>query len=372
MTAVIAMIAPVSPFRGGVAQHSTMLANALQDVVDLKVFSYRRLYPEFLYPGDFQKDESTQLKMVSPAFFVLDAINPVSWIRAAREIARSRPLAVILPWWTFFLAPCYLVILAVLKRSGISTIFICHNYSDHEAAFWKRWISRLVLRYGDAFLVHSDSIRSDIHDAMPDRPCLVAPMPVYSSYPASSNDLPRRAELELLFFGFVRKYKGLDMLIRSLAALKRKDWHLTVAGECWDDSEGYVQLAKELGVDDRIEFAFRYVMEAEAANYISRADVLVLPYRSATGSAVIPTAYHYNKPVVVTPVGGLPEVVEQGVTGFILREVSVQALTDCLEELKTSDCRELAEGISKWKSENSWEQLASKLVDLIESSNEAE
>lgn len=367
MAAVVAMIAPISPFRGGVAQHSTMLANALASVVDLKIISYRRLYPKFLYPGDFQKDDSTNLKPVVPVSFILDVVNPVSWFKAARNIADSGARTIIIPWWTFFLAPCYLVILAVLKRRGVMAIFICHNFSDHESAFWKRWVSRLVLRQGDAFLVHSNSIRRDIFAALPAKPCLVTPMPVYDSYPRPLNNLPRRAELELLFFGFVRKYKGLDLLIRSVAALKREDWHLTVAGECWDDAHDYLQLAKELGVDDRIEFAFRYVTEADAAELISRADILVLPYRSATGSAVVPTAYHYNKPVVVTPVGGLPEVVEQNVTGFILPNVSVQALTDCFESLRASNCRQLAAGVSKWKLENSWEQLANRFLELAES-----
>lgn len=314
----IALIGPVLPFRGGIAQHTTELARALAERSELVLLSFSRLYPAAIFPGGSDRDPALVGHAEPGARYVLDTLGPRTWTRAAHEVVAAAADALVLPWWTFYFAPCFLSIARRVRVAGIPVVFVCHNVTDHEAAWWKRAAARAVLGCGAAWVVHTSGEARELASLLPGAEAVVSPHPTHDRFPPAAGVLARRAGLELLFFGFVRPYKGLDVLIEAMGMLRGEDVRLTVAGEAWKGMDATLERVRELGVEDLVEFDTRYLPDEEVAELFERADVVVLPYRSATGSGVVPVAYNYRRPVVVTAVGGLPEVVEDGRTGRIV------------------------------------------------------
>jgi glycosyltransferase involved in cell wall biosynthesis len=189
--------------------------------------------------------------------------------------------------------------------------------------------------------------------------------PVYDRFPEFAPKLTRRATCELLFFGFIRQYKGLDILIRAIAQLDSRDIFLTIAGECWTDPDRYRHLAEQLGVADRVEFQLRYHSDTEAASLFQRADLVILPYRSASGTGIIPVAYHYGKPIVATNVGGIPDAVLDECTGILVPPEDPQSLAVAIRRACGGQIwGNLEEGLRKMRERMSWEGLSRSLIDL--------
>jgi glycosyltransferase involved in cell wall biosynthesis len=229
---------------------------------------------------------------------------------------------------------------------------------DHEQAAWKRLLTRLVLRQGSRFVVHSQVEADRLQALIPGATVTVHPHPIYDQFPPSTHELPRRAALELLFYGFVRPYKGLDILVEAMGLLKDKDVFLTIAGEFWEGQQAIETRIRELGIANRIEVRARYHSDEETADLFTRADVVVLPYRSATGSGVVPIAYHYNRPVLVSRVGGLPDVVIEGETGWIVDPGDSAGLCSVLHRLLGTSFAAIPGAITALKKELSWTNLA--------------
>ncbi len=359
----IALLGPVLPFRGGIAQHTTRLRQALDPLVALRTYSFSRQYPRWLFPGENDRDPDLEGYAEPGVDYCLDSLNPLTWSRTARKIRAFGPQALVLPWWTVYWAPLYLYLCSFMQRTGIPVLFMCHNVCDHEAAGWKTRLTRKVLSTASGYLVHSRAESDRLRHLGLQAPVWIHPHPIYDQFPPAQGRLPRRAGLELLFFGFVRPYKGLDVLFQALARLPSgKDYRLSVVGEIWKGGDDYRAMAARLGIADRVEFVSRYVSDREAAEYFQRADAVVLPYRNATGSGVVPVAYHYGKPVVVTRVGGLPDVVRAGETGFIVEPDDPRALADVLAGLTPEGCRGMREAIGELKREFTWQRLAEVLL----------
>lgn len=342
-----------------------MLRSALSSKSELLTVSFSRQYPEWLFPGESDKDPAFNNQPLPGVEYILDSINPLTWRAAARRIEQFRPAALVVPWWTFYWSICYRYIAGQLQRTGIPVIFFCHNVMDHESAYWKKQLTRSVLKRGSAYLAHTETEREHLQTLLDNPQVLVHPHPIYDQFPISRNSLPRRAACELLFFGFIRKYKGLDILIRALSQLKDRDIVITVAGECWGDIKEYRQLAEEYSVAPMIDFQTRYHTESESAELFSRADIVVLPYLNATGSGVIPLAYHYGKPVVATRVGGLPDVIEQGITGMLAEPNNPEALANAIRQACSSDWPELQEGIQRLRKQLTWDNLALEINKAV-------
>lgn len=365
ITPKFAVIGPVAPYRGGIAQHTAMLCRALSHHVDIFLLSFSRQYPAWLYPGTNDRD-ITAAPMEDPTpHFVIDALNPVTWNKAAAMVAAQRPNLVIIPWWTAYWAPCFWYIARYCRRNSLNVLFFCHNVNEHESTGWKIWLTRLVLKQGTCFAVHTREDEANLKRLLPTSRILVHPHPIYEQFPIASELLPRRAELELLFFGLIRPYKGLDVLIEAMGLLKNESVHLTIAGEFWSGRNEIEERILELGVQNQIEIVARYITDQEASNYFTRADAVVLPYRSATGSGVIAAAYHFDKPVIVTRVGGLPEVVIDGQTGLIVSADSPRELADAIKTLLEKDEAELKAAIRDMKKTMTWDHLAGNLTSLI-------
>jgi glycosyltransferase involved in cell wall biosynthesis len=337
----VAMLAPIEPYRSGVAKHSTQVALELdkRDDISLTVYSFKRLYPALLFPGTDDKDSESSVPETLNCQFTLDTINPLSWFAVIKRLKSNNTNLVIIPAWTFFVAPCLGFITKQCQKYGIDVITIVHNAFDHEAGFIKNALMRYQLNKCKKFLVHNQSLANDIKQELPTAEVAICPHPIFDQYPSPTQKLEKRAELELLFFGIIRDYKGLDILLNAVAELQDIDFKLTIVGECWGSWDKYQKQIDDLQLNNRVEKVIQYASDEEAANYFTRADVVVLPYRSMTGTGVIPLAYHFETPVICSDLPAFHEVVKNHNTGVIAKGQSskdiAQAITK-FQELRTS------------------------------------
>lgn len=360
MRSRVTIIGPVTPYRGGIAQYTERLVQAMQEIASVQVISFKRQYPKFLYPGESDRVEGAgKQKGVE---YILDSNNPVSWRQSATQIIRSQPSVVFISWWTVFWQPAFWYIARKLKKHGIRVVFLCHNIYDHDASPLKKRLALRLLRVGDGYLVHSKKEADKLLTITTQDRIMVRQHPVYDTFPAPNVSPPDDKRLEILFIGLIRPYKGLDVLLDAYAHLPestQQSIRLRVVGEFWGDKSELEARLKALGVN----YELRFVSDQEMADYIYSSHVVVLPYRSATGSGIIPVAYFYGRPVIATKVGGLPEVVNDGKTGWLIPPNSPEALEKILQNLTPKDCLATKADIESWVYQNSWSKMTQLLFD---------
>lgn len=354
------IIGPVFPYRAGIAYCTTRLAQEL----GADVISFKRQFPKFLYPGGDDVDPTLPR---AEARFILDVVNPLTWIRTGLLLRRERPDAVILVWWVWLFALPYLTILALLpKRTRI--VLQCHNVGDKEPAAWKRWLTNRVLRRGDVLVVHAKTEAEDAARRAPGRRIVTTFLPVHELGGAIPSRDAARMQLGLrgnvaLFFGHVRPFKGLDIALRAWRLLKT-DATLVVAGEAWFKSaDDYRALAAGLG---NIRLEFRFIPDAEIAAYFAAADVVLAPYRIEAQSGVALTAFHFARPVIATTVGGLPEIIEEGRNGMLVPPEDPPALAAAIDAFFARRDREAMERAAGEAARRySWEEYGRVFRDLV-------
>lgn len=362
MSREIIVVGPTLPYRGGISQYNTCLFRELCDSGRSSVgYSFSRQYPQWLYPGTSDIDPAHSHHREPGVIYSIDSLKPWTWWRTAKAIAARRPGLVAFHWWTLFWLPCFLTMLWVLRRSGVRTALICHNLADHDSSGMKAAASKYILSKPDAYVVHSTEHADTLGAQYPTKPLARHPIPVYGHYPAARTNLPKRGRLELLFFGFIRPYKGLDLLIEALATLNDQEVFLTVVGEPWGDASILVEQSKSA---PNVELHLAYTSDEEAAQYFVRADLVVLPYRAATGSAVAAVAHNYEKPILATRVGGLPDVVVHGETGFLVPPNDSDALAEAIRRVTREDAERLSAGVRTFKARWNWSTLAAELDRL--------
>jgi glycosyltransferase involved in cell wall biosynthesis len=311
----VAIVGPVFPYRAGIAYCTTRLAEEL----GADVISFRRQFPKSLYPGSSDIDETLRAKTPPGARFVLDIVNPLTWLRTAWLLRRGRYDAVVLVWWVWVWALPYLVLLALLPRRT-RVILQCHNIGDKEPAAWKRFLTDLVLRRGDVLVVHAKTEAADAQRRAPGRRVVTTFLPVHELGGAVPSRDEARRTLGLrgnvaLFFGHVRPFKALDVVLRAWPLLTA-EVTLVVAGEVWwKNEEEYRALAAGL---PNVRLDFRFIPDAEIATYFAAADVVLAPYRIEAQSGVALTAFHFARPVIASTVGGLPEIIVEGENGLLV------------------------------------------------------
>jgi glycosyltransferase involved in cell wall biosynthesis len=362
----LALVGPVAPFRGGIAQHTTQLHRELSQACELLTISFRRLYPSTLYPGADQRD--LEVPPEPSGLPLIDALDPRTWRAAAACIRAWGPDALLVPWWTAPLAP---LTWSLTRMVDVPVVFICHNVMDHDAPRFRRRVSQSVLTKGEGHVVHSAFEAARLGDIVPGARAVVAPMPAHGDFESSADvTLPRSGDLELLFFGFVRPYKGVDVLLDALSALLRRDpsrrVHVTIAGEVWGDQGTLPAQVSRLGLADSVELRLGFVAGPQVGPLFRRADVVVLPYRSATDSGVIPLAYRHGKPVLVTRVGGLPEAVREGETGWIVPPESPSAMSRCLADITADGARAMAPAIREFTEARSWGGYVQSVLQAVD------
>jgi glycosyltransferase involved in cell wall biosynthesis len=354
----ICLVGPVAPFRGGIAQYTESLAGALEQIADLHVISFSRQYPKILYPGATDKDATKNA--YENAEFLLDSNSPLSWRRTVKRITELKPDLVILNWWTLYWQPPSTYMARALRKKGIKVVYVCHSVFDHDAPAWKQRISKTMLRNIDGYILHSGEELGKVKEIKEDPVVVLRAMPIFGNFPEPTKKLPKRGKLEILFFGFIRPYKGLTVLMDAFEKLNDPDVYLTVVGEAWNnDGDAIKKLAAER---KNVEAHIEYVDDMTAANYFQRADVVAVPYISATGSAAVATAYHYKKPVIATRVGSLKDAVVPKKTGWLVEPSDANAIAEVLSGIDRKECEKMAPSIESFNKENTWENLAKEIV----------
>jgi glycosyltransferase involved in cell wall biosynthesis len=303
---------------------------------------------------------------------VLDMLAPWRWPQAARRVAQWRPDGVAFKWWLPYFGPAYATVLASARRAGAVNVMIADNLIPHEKRPLDRLFTRWVTGVTDAYLVMSESVEADLDRLVPGALRRRVPHPVYSQYATTLTRAEARAALGLagdvvLFFGFVRAYKGLDTLLDAMPAiLAQRPVTLVVAGEFYEPVEPTKQRIRELNIKDCVRLYDRYLNDEEVRRLFAAADVCALPYRSATQSGVIQVAYAAGCPVITTRVGGLPEFVSEGKSGFTVPPEDPAALAQAVLRFYEAGGRDaMAEGVRAQAALYSWDALAGALLELI-------
>lgn len=339
------LIGPTYPYRGGISHYTSLLYQHLNTVHETRLYSFKRQYPRFLFPGRTDKDPSNSPLQV-PCEYLLDPLNPLTWWETFTRIKREQPDAVIIQWWVPYWAVAFASVAFLLRRfTSAKVVFICHNVLPHEGSVVDRFLTRLALAQGQHFVVQSQKDLDNLKTLLPHAKAVRTVLPLYdtSHWGVMEESAAKEAlELEgaaLLFFGLIRKYKGIEYLIQALPEVLRSvPVQLVIAGEFWEAREPYLKLIQELGLRKNVTVVDRYVPNEEVGLYFSAADVVVLPYVDATQSAVISLAYAFGKPVITTAVGGLPEVVTDGETGFVVPPKDHAALAAAIVRYFQEDC----------------------------------
>jgi len=371
----IAVVGPTYPYRGGIAHYTTLMVRNLRIHRSVVFYSFKSQYPRWLFPGRTDKDPS-QNPIQESCQYLLSPLNPLTWINTSRHIRADHPDALILPWWIPFWAPAWfsLTRLVQLGRST-SIIYVCHNVLPHERSWWDRTLARITLSSGNGFVVHSQQDAIHLRSLLPHANIKTTPLPTYQAVGQISTDRRHarktlgltESKLILLFFGFVRSYKGLDVLLEALDSIdKQLDVHLLVIGEMWNDKANYLAQIERLDLASRVTIVDQYVPNEQLGRYFSAADVAVLPYRSATQSGVVQMAFGYGKPVITTDVGGLAESVTDGLNGLIVPPENPSALADAITRFYQQDLEAtLTAGVKTSAHRFSWEHLIDILHELI-------
>jgi len=365
----IAVIGPTYPFVGGISHYNTELCRNLSKKHELILISYKRRYPSFLYPGRDQIDKKSNKKIkIDDVEYILDTINPITWIKAFLRIKEENPDLLIFHWVTPFMAPMFSTIFFFVKKLTKTKILgICHNVLPHERTALDLFLARLVFRNVDYFIVHSREDFTNLKK-ISSRHTKRVLFPIYHMFKftrISKSQARKILNLNtkdkiVLFFGYVREYKGLMYLIRAMPKVLKKvpTVQLLIVGEFWEDKERYLNEIKRLNIRDRVIIIDKYIPNEEVGLYFSAADVVVLPYISATQSAVVQTAYAFNKPVITTNAGGLPDVVENNKTGIIVEAKNSQKLAEAIiTYFEQNKEKKLKKTIQKTKWKFSWERL---------------
>ncbi len=365
----ICLIGPAYPLRGGIAHYNGQLATEFASRHEVTLISFSRQYPGLLFPGQTQFDPSSKTPGLT-AEPLLDSLNPLSWLRAGRRIAELSPDLTVVHWWNPFFGPCIGTTLRMAKRHRrVALAFICHNVLPHEPFPGTRGLTRYALAPGDAWLVHSEADRRDLESLRLGGRIVMTPQPPGRGFgtPLDKEEAKNRLGLSgniLLFFGLIRRYKGLPQFLEAMPlVLQKLKCSLLVVGEFYEGKDHCLHLINTLGLASAVRIIDRFVPDDEVGLYFSAADLVVLPYESATQSAIVPIAYAFERPVVATRVGGLPEAVRDGETGLLvdphnpvaLAEAIIRFYRDRLEEPFRQRIRQLAHSFT-------WEDL----VDTIE------
>lgn len=371
----VIIIGPAWPYRGGIAAFSERLARQYQqEGHEVELVTFTLQYPSFLFPGktQYSTDPAPEGLTVSR---MMSSINPFSWLRTGCWLRRQKADLVVTPFWLPFMAPCLGTILRVGRRKGMRRVAILHNLIPHEHRPGDKLFARYFVHSNDAFVTLSQSVLDDIDHFDPQRrrPRCYSPHPLYDHYGAAVSREEACGllgidpkERHVLFFGFIREYKGLDLLLDAMAdkRLAEMGVKLLVAGEFYGDSKPYYDQIERLGLGNRVVLHTDFIPDSKVGQYFCAADVVAQPYRSATQSGVSQIAYHYEKPMVVTRVGGLPEIVPDGKAGFVV-EPEAGAIADALVRYFAEEWEErMTQGVRDEKRKYGWDKMVSAINSL--------
>ncbi len=368
----IVSIGPAHPLRGGIAKFNEALsATLVAKGHDLKIFSYRYQYPSFIFPGETQYSTEKPIIQLDIKNDI-HSLNFATWKISAWKIYKQSPDLVIAHYWMPFFAPVLGSILKFLKRRSVKVILLAHNLIPHEKQPGTEFFTRRLLRQLDGMVCLSASVIEDAHYFRPDLPVKLLPHPVYNIYGEKEDRKEALKKLGLdenykylLFFGLIRKYKGLDILLNALPKIKEKGWKLIVAGEFYENKEIYDAIIDKYSLEEKVIVYNKYIPDKEVGLLFSAADLVVQPYRTATQSGVTQISYYFGIPMIVTNVGGLPEIVDHGKTGYVVPPEPHWIAKAIDEFYARDDHEEMREAVLKKKEAYSWEFFTSQLIEFV-------
>lgn len=364
------------PYRGGLAAFNERLARQFNaEGHEVKIFTFSMQYPDFLFPGKTQYSDAPRPEDLSICR-TINSVNPFSWFKTARAIRKADIDILVIKFWIPLMAPCLGTIARLARRKGIRVVSILDNVIPHEPHFWDKWLIRYFIRSVDSFIAMSESVREDCLKFLPaSRHDVVtlSPHPLYDNFGEAVTKTDARSFLGLqqdktilLFFGFIRDYKGLDLLMQAYKKAYTKDLLLVVAGEFYNNAQQYSELEKELGLEGTIEWRTDFIPDDKVRYYFSAADLIVQPYKAATQSGVTQIAYHFERPMLVTRVGGLAEIVPNGKVGYVC-EVNEDEIAEAIRSFAAMDTKQrdasFRKNIQNEKQKYAWSAMTAKIYD---------
>jgi D-inositol-3-phosphate glycosyltransferase len=368
----IIIVGPAHPLRGGIAAFNERMANELiNEGHDVQIITFSLQYPGFLFPGKTQYSSEPAPKNI-PISVEVNSVNPLNWIKIGNKIKALKPDLLILRFWLPFMGPCLGTIGKIAKKNKHTEVIgFLDNIIPHEHRIGDHQLTNYFVKSCDRFIAMSKQVVEELKQ-FTNKSCKMIPHPVYDHYGDVMNKSEACAHLNidaqqkyLLFFGFIRNYKGLDLLLEAMAdkRIKEAGIKLIVAGEFYGDASPYHQLIEKSGNSESIILRTDYIADDEVKYYFSAADLVVQPYKSATQSGISQLAYHFEKPMVVTNVGGLPEIVHHGQTGYVVA-VNQQPIADAIIDFFAGNKGvQFAPYLKEEKKKYSWESLAKGILE---------
>jgi glycosyltransferase involved in cell wall biosynthesis len=368
----IVIIGPAYPLRGGLATFDERLAKAFMDQgFDTTIYTFSLQYPGFLFPGTTQYSDG-------PAPAGLDikvrinSMLPSNWLSVGRELKKLRPDIIVVRYWLPVMGPCLGTILRKVKKNKFTKVVcIADNIIPHEKRAGDNAFTKYFVKPVDAFIVMSEKVSGDLKKFDHKKPVQQVNHPLYDNFGEKISKAAARKNLAIetgenivLFFGFIRKYKGLDILLDALSILKERSrslpFKILIAGEFYEDRKPFDEQVQRLGLKEDLILRTDFIPDNEVRNYFCAADMVIQPYRNATQSGVTPLAYHFEVPMIVTNVGGLPAMVPDGKVGLVA-EPTAESIAEKITEFFQKDPAYFIENIREEKKKFSWE----KLMDAI-------
>lgn len=371
----ITILGTAYPYRGGLAAFNERLAKEfVAEGEDVTIETFTLQYPNFLFPGKTQYSSERAPENLQIERSV-SSVNPFNWISVGKKIQKSAPDILIIKFWLPFMAPCFGTIARIVRKNRkTKVVSILDNIIPHEKRLADKILSNYFVGAVDSFIAMSKSVLSDLDMFDTKKPRCFCPHPLYDNFGKKISRSEAIAQLGLdestsymLFFGFIRDYKGLDLLIEAMSdnRLKDKNLKLIVAGEFYNNSEKYFDLEKQFNVSDKIVWKNDFIPDSQVATYFSAADIVVQPYKSATQSGVTQIAYHFEKPMLVTNVGGLAEIVPNGKVGYVVEPKAsniVDAICDFYDNNREPD---LVENVKVEKQKYAWSRMTESIKAFL-------
>ncbi len=371
----VVILGSAYPLRGGLANYNERLAKEyIERGYKVKIITFSLQYPNFLFPGKTQfSDEAAPANLDIDV--KLNSVNPFSWFAIGNQIRKINPDLLIIKFWLPFMGPSLGTVARIAKRNGkTKVVSIIDNIIPHEKRIGDYMLAKYFANAVDGFISMSESVLDDLNTFDSKKPKIFTPHPVYDNFGAPKNKQEARGKLNLdiktnyiLFFGFIRDYKGLDLLLRAMAdeRIKKSNIKLIIAGEYYSNEKYYLDLIKELNIEEQLVLATDFIPDSKVGDYFSACDIVVQPYKTATQSGVTQIAYHFEKPMIVTKVGGLPEIVPDGKVGYVV-DVDPIAIADAIQRFYVDNMEEeMIKNCKQEKKKYLWSTLLNKIDELF-------
>lgn len=375
----IIILGPAHPLRGGIAIFNERLARQFQNEGhDVSIYSFSLQYPDFLFPGTTQYSSEPAPADLNINIKV-NSVNPINWLAVGNEIKNLKPDLVVVRYWLPLMGPALGTILRRIKSNKHTKIVcIADNVVPHEKRFGDHAFTKYFIKPVDAFITMSEKVLTDLRSFTQTKPAILQPHPLYDVFGNAVSKQEARTHLGInqdafvfLFFGFIRKYKGLDMLLEAFAQFKKSkiqntNSKLLIAGEFYEDRKHYDDLIEQLQLKDDLILKTEFIADSEVKYYLCAADAVVQPYRNATQSGVTPLAYHFEIPMIVTNVGGLPAFVPHGKVGLVC-EPTADAITAAMQEYMQTGSEQFLPHLREEKKKYGWDKMTAAVLQLAAS-----